>query len=64
MIYVETGDVDNATNHLIEVLRLDPSDSWNWVMLGNLHAGGKGDPKAGEKFIRKALELNPRALGL
>ena len=60
MIYAETGDVDNATNHLIEVLRLDPSDAWNWVVLGNLYAGGKGDPETGEKFIRKALELNPR----
>lgn len=59
MIYVETGDVDNATNHLIEVLRLDPSDSWNWVVLGNLYAGGKNDPETAEKFIRKALELNP-----
>jgi len=60
MVYAETGDADNATNHLIEVLRLDPSDSWNWVVLGNLYAGGKGDPETGEKFIRKALELNPR----
>jgi tetratricopeptide (TPR) repeat protein len=59
MIYAETGDVDNATNHLIEVLRLDPSDSWNWVVLGNLYAGGKNDPETAEKFIRKALELNP-----
>lgn len=59
MIYAETGDVDNATNHLIEVLRLDPSDSWNWVVLGNLYASGKGDPATAETFIRKALELNP-----
>lgn len=29
-------------------------------MLGNLYAGGKGDPEAGEKFNRKGLELNPR----
>ncbi len=59
MIYAETGDVDNATNHLIEVLRLDPSDSWNWVVLGNLYASGKGDPATAETFIRKALELTP-----
>jgi Tfp pilus assembly protein PilF len=59
MIYAETGDVDNATNHLIEVLRLDPSDAWNWIVLGNLYASGKGDPATAETFIRKALELNP-----
>ena len=38
---------------------IDPSDSWNWVVLGNLYAGGKGDPETAKKFIRKALELNP-----
>lgn len=59
MVYAETGDIDNATNHLIEVLRLDPSDAWNWVVLGNLYASNKGDVVTGEKFIRKALELNP-----
>src|SRR5882672_4481017 len=35
MAYVEIGDVDNATNHLIEVLRLDPRDAWSWVVLAN-----------------------------
>jgi tetratricopeptide (TPR) repeat protein len=29
MAYVETGDVDNATNHLIEILRVDPGDVWS-----------------------------------
>ena len=59
MAYVETGDVENATNHLIEVLRLDPKDAWSWVVLGNLYIREKGDPETGEKFIRKALEINP-----
>lgn len=35
MAYVETGDLDNAVNHLIEVLRLDPGDAWSWVVLGH-----------------------------
>jgi tetratricopeptide (TPR) repeat protein len=59
MAYLETGDVENATNHLIEVLRLDPKDAWSWVVLGNLYIREKGDPETGEKFIRKALEINP-----
>ena len=59
MAYMETGDVENATNHLIEVLRLDPKDAWSWVVLGNLYIREKGDPETGEKFIRKALEINP-----
>ena len=37
MAYVETRDIDNATNHLIEVLRLDPGDAWSWVVLANLY---------------------------
>jgi tetratricopeptide (TPR) repeat protein len=59
MAYMETGDVENATNHLIEVLRLDPKDVWSWVVLGNLYIREKGDPETGEKFLRKALELKP-----
>jgi hypothetical protein len=43
MIYSEPDDVENTPGQLIEVLRLDPSDSWNGVVLGNLDASGKGD---------------------
>src|SRR5262245_30779753 len=28
MAYMEIGDVENTTNHLIEVLRVDPKDAW------------------------------------
>ena len=59
MAYVETGDVDNATNHLIEVLRLDPGDAWSWVVLANLYIRKKSDKETGEKFLRKALEIAP-----
>ena len=59
MAYVEIGDVENATNHLIEVLRLDPKDAWSWVVLGNLYIREKGDPETGEKFIRRALDIKP-----
>jgi tetratricopeptide (TPR) repeat protein len=59
MAYVETGDVENAVNHLIEVLRLNPSDVWSWVVLANLYIREKHDKETGEKFIRKALEISP-----
>jgi tetratricopeptide (TPR) repeat protein len=59
MAYVETGDVDNATNHLIEVLRLNPRDAWSWVVLANLYIREKSDKDTGEKFLRKALEICP-----
>lgn len=59
MAYVESGDVENAVNHLIEVLRLNPQDGWSWVVLANLYIREKRDKETGEKFIRKALELSP-----
>src|SRR6266542_5172226 len=59
MAYMELGDVENATNHLIEVLRLDPKDAWSWVVLGNLYIREKADLETGEKFLRKALEIKP-----
>jgi tetratricopeptide (TPR) repeat protein len=59
MAYMELGDVENATNHLIEVLRLDPKDAWSWVVLGNLYVREKVDLETGEKFLRKALEIKP-----
>jgi tetratricopeptide (TPR) repeat protein len=59
MTCIEIGDVDNATNHLIEVLRLDPKDAWAWVVLGNLYIREKSDQETGEKFLRKALEIKP-----
>jgi Tfp pilus assembly protein PilF len=60
MAYVELGDVENATNHLIEVLRLNPKDAWSWVVLANLYIREKADPDTGEKFLRKALEIQPK----
>lgn len=59
MAYVEVGDVDNATNHLIEVLRVDPQDAWSWVELANLYIRQKSDLDTGEKFLRKALQIKP-----
>lgn len=59
MAYVEVGDIDNATNHLIDALRLNPRDAWSWVVLANLYIREKSDKDTGEKFLRKALEITP-----
>jgi hypothetical protein len=56
---MEVGDIENATNHLIEVLRLDPKDAWSWVVLGNLYVRDKNDLATGEKFLQKALDIKP-----
>lgn len=55
---METGDTEGAKNHLIEVLRLIPSDPWGWVVLGNLYAKSQQDWPTAEKFLRRALEMS------
>ena len=59
MACTETGDVESAKNHLIEVLRLNPGDAWSWVVLGNLYAKEPKDWTTAEKFLRRALEISP-----
>jgi Tfp pilus assembly protein PilF len=59
MAYVELGEVEEAKNHLIEVLRLDPKDCWSWVVLANLYSKYDNDFVTAEKFYRRALEVTP-----
>jgi tetratricopeptide (TPR) repeat protein len=60
MACMETGDIDSAKNHLIEILRLNPADSWSWVVLGNIYAKNEKDWGTAEKFLRRALDLAPK----
>ncbi len=59
MACMESGDTDSAKNHLIEVLRLNPTDAWGWVVLGNLYAKNQKDWATAEKFLRRAVEIAP-----
>jgi len=59
MACMESGDIESAKNHLIEVLRLNPADAWGWVVLGNLYAQNEKDWMTAEKFLRRALEIAP-----
>ena len=59
MAYMEIGDVENATNHLMEVLLLDSGDAWSWVVLANLYIREKSDLETGEDFLRRALLIKP-----
>jgi len=59
MACMESGDIESAKNHLIEVLRLNPTDAWGWVVLGNLYAKNQKDWATAEKFLRRALEIAP-----
>jgi tetratricopeptide (TPR) repeat protein len=59
MIYSETNKISNALDHLIEAIRIDPSDHWSLVVLANLFLTKKNDSKSAEKMLRKALLINP-----
>jgi Flp pilus assembly protein TadD len=59
MSCMETGDIEGAKNHLIDLLRLNPADAWGWVVLGNLYAKSEKDWPTAEKFLRRALEIAP-----
>ena len=59
MAYMESGDLESAKNHLIEVLRLTPTDTWGWVVLGNLYAKDPKEWGTAEKFFRRAMSLTP-----
>lgn len=59
MACMEAGRMDEAEDHLIEVLRLDPSDAWAFVILGNLFVRHRKDTTTAVTFYRRALELKP-----
>ena len=59
MTCVALGEFDEAKNHLIEVLRLDPKDVWSWVVLANHYSKQENDYATAEKFYKRALEIKP-----
>ena len=56
MVSVELGEFDDAKNHLVEVLRLDPKDVWSWVVLANHYSKQENDFATAEKFYKRALD--------
>lgn len=59
MVCVEMGDMDEAKNHLIEVLKLNPNDAWALVILANNYVREDEDFETAKRFLRRALELKP-----
>ena len=59
MVCVETGDMNEAKNHLIEVLKLNPNDAWALVILANNYVREDEDFETAKRFLRRALELKP-----
>jgi cytochrome c-type biogenesis protein CcmH/NrfG len=59
MAYLESGNQEEAINHLIDVLRLDPKDVWGYILLGNIYGMYRKDLDTAEPFYQKAYRINP-----
>jgi len=60
MALMNTQRFAEAKDQLIDVLRLSPDDTWAYVLLGNIFAKHESDLDTGERFYRKALDLDPK----
>ncbi|MBI5020542.1 MAG: tetratricopeptide repeat protein [Ignavibacteriales bacterium] len=60
MAHMEIGQYDEAKNYLIDVLRIEPKDTWSYLLLGNIYSKHEHDLKTAEKFYLKTYELNPK----
>jgi tetratricopeptide (TPR) repeat protein len=47
MVYAEKGQTEQAKDHLIDVLRSEPSDAWALVVLANLYIRDANDISTG-----------------
>lgn len=59
MVLVEKGETEEAKDHLIDVLRLQPDDVWGLVVLSNLYSKHKHDLESAERFLKRALYIKP-----
>lgn len=59
MVCVELGEMEEAKNHLIEVLKLNPTDAWALVIMANNYVREDEDFDTAKRFLRRAIELKP-----
>lgn len=59
MSFLELGNSDEAKNHIIDVLRLNPKDVWGLILLGNIYSKHENDKETAERFYIRAYEINP-----
>ena len=58
---LKTSDrLSEAKDHLVDLLRLSPDDTWAYVLLGNIFARHEHDLETAERYYRKAMELAPQ----
>jgi tetratricopeptide (TPR) repeat protein len=60
MAYLEDGNLEEARNQLMDLLRVDPKDVWGYLLLGNTYSKYENDFDSAEPFYKKAYEVNPK----
>ena len=60
MALMNSGRLTEAKDHIVDVLRLSPEDTWAYVLLGNIYSNQENDPDSAERYYRKALEIDPK----
>lgn len=59
MNLMELGQHAEAKDALIDALKLDATDAWSFVVLGNLYAKHEANRDQARRFYERALELKP-----
>ena len=59
MALMELGQHAAAKDALIDALKLDATDAWSFVVLGNLYAKHETNFPQARRFFERALELSP-----
>lgn len=59
MAYLESGDPETARELLVQTLRLDPKDTWAYLLLGNIAIRHDDDREKAERLYERAAELSP-----
>lgn len=59
MAHLESGDPDTALDLLVQVLKINPKDTWSYVLLGNIYAKNKNDFDRAIKCYERAIAINP-----
>lgn len=59
MAHLELGNVTKAKEHLEECLKLDPTNTWSFVLLGNIYAKHERNQPVAEFYYEAGLTTSP-----
>jgi tetratricopeptide (TPR) repeat protein len=57
MAHFESGRIEPAKTELVRALRLDPRDTWSWLLLGNIFSKVEDDWTTAERCYKRAIEV-------